>query len=287
MSLSRPGPLMGFFWMLAICTLWSTAGVVSRQLELAVSGEVAFWRSLFCGITLLLVLFFQFGFSGTGRRLRNMGLAGLASGVFWAIMFTCFMVAIVLTTVTNTLLIVSSAPLFAAVLSGWVLRERISIPTLFSIAIAGIGLWWMLQSGLSRESLLGSLIAIGTPIAAACNLVLLKRKQGEVSFIPAVMLGGFISVLVLLPFIFPLKASTTDILWLAFLGVFQLAIPCSLMVWLSRYLTVLEISLLSLLEVILGPFWAWLWGGEIISVTTLQGGGLVLGALIFNTLARR
>ena len=202
-------------------------------------------------------------------------------------MFTCFMVAIVLTTVTNTLLIVSSAPLFAAVLSGWVLRERISIPTLFSIAIAGIGLWWMLQSGLSRESLLGSLIAIGTPIAAACNLVLLKRKQGEVSFVPAVMLGGFISVLVLLPFIFPLKASTTDILWLAFLGVFQLAIPCSLMVWLSRYLTVLEISLLSLLEVILGPFWAWLWGGEIISVTTLQGGGLVLGALIFNTLARR
>ncbi|MEN9764292.1 MAG: hypothetical protein RL397_247, partial [Pseudomonadota bacterium] len=73
---------------------------------------------------------------------------------------------------------------------------------------------------------------------------------------------------------------------LAALGIFQLALPCSLLVWLSRYLPPQEIALLSLFEVVLGPAWAWLWGGELITLVTLQGAALILGALVFNTLAR-
>jgi hypothetical protein len=47
MPLHNPGPVSGFFWMILICTLWSTAGVVSRQLESVASFEVTFWRSFF------------------------------------------------------------------------------------------------------------------------------------------------------------------------------------------------------------------------------------------------
>jgi len=280
----HPGPVSGFFLMLLICTLWSSAGVVSRQLESVALLEVTFWRSLFCALTLLLVLLAQGGITYNLHRVRKMGLLGLLSGICWAIMFTCFMVAIMLTSVANTLLIVSLSPLFAAVLARWFLQERISMATLASILLAILGLWWMLREGLSGQSLLGMFIALGTPIAAAINLILLRRAREHVSLVPAVMIGGAISALITLPFISPIQATTADLLWLAGLGVFQLALPCTLLVWLSRYLPPQEIALLSLFEVILGPIWAWLWGGEAITAVTLQGAFLILGALIFNTL---
>jgi drug/metabolite transporter (DMT)-like permease len=221
------------------------------------------------------------------RQVRDMGLPGLLSGLCWATMFTCFMVAIMLTSVTNTLLIMSLAPLFAAILGRWFLGEPIAGVTAVSILVAGFGLWWMLRTGLSGDSLWGVVIALGTPIAAACNLVLLRRSRGGVSLIPAVMLGGIFSALLTLPFIFPIRATESDLAWLAFLGVFQLAVPCSLLVWLSRYLPAQEIALLSLFEVVLGPVWAWLWGGEVITTVTLQGAGLILGALVLNTVIRQ
>ena len=47
-----------------------------------------------------------------------------------------------------------------------------------------------------------------------------------------------------------------------------------------------EILLLAQLEVILGVTWAWLWAGEQVSLNTLTGGALVLGALIVNAVSR-
>jgi drug/metabolite transporter (DMT)-like permease len=71
------------------------------------------------------------------------------------------------------------------------------------------------------------------------------------------------------------------------LGTFQLALPCTILVWLTRFLPPQEIALLALSEVILGSIWAWIWGNEPIPVATLQGAVLVIGALVFNTLRRQ
>jgi len=53
----------------------------------------------------------------------------------------------------------------------------------------------------------------------------------------------------------------------------------------SRNLSAPEISLLALLEVVLGPLWAWLGAGEVPATATVSGGLLVLGALVVNELA--
>ena len=76
------------------------------------------------------------------------------------------------------------------------------------------------------------------------------------------------------------------IILLALLGFFQLGVPCMLMVVASRRLTAPELSLLALLEVLQGPLWAWLFAGETPTTATLGGGAVVLGALVFNELAR-
>lgn len=88
----------------------------------------------------------------------------------------------------------------------------------------------------------------------------------------------------MLPFALPFSASSRDLLLLAFLGFFQLALPCMLLVVASRTLPAPEIALLGLLEVVLGPLWAWLGAGETPAASTLTGGMVVLAALALNEL---
>jgi drug/metabolite transporter (DMT)-like permease len=58
-----------------------------------------------------------------------------------------------------------------------------------------------------------------------------------------------------------------------------------LMIRASRHLAAPEIALLALLEVLLGPLWAWIGAGEVPARATLYGGVLVLLALVFNEVA--
>jgi len=99
------------------------------------------------------------------------------------------------------------------------------------------------------------------------------------------MLGGALSCLVALPLALPFNASLKDVLLLAFLGVFQLGLPCMLLVVASRTLRPPEIALLSLLEVVLGPLWAWLGAGEHPGTAAVYGGALVLAALVLNEIS--
>jgi hypothetical protein len=121
-------------------------------------------------------------------------------------------------------------------------------------------------------------IAFAIPVAAAINIVLLKRTGGRGDLVPAVLIGALICCAVSLPLAGRLTASGADLAILAALGVFQLGLPCILMVRAAQHLAPHEIALLGLLEVVLGPLWAWIWAGETPGAGTLQGGMLVLGA---------
>ena len=123
------------------------------------------------------------------------------------------------------------------------------------------------------------------PFAAAANLVTLRAAHARVDLIPAVMLGGALSCLIALPLALPFNASSRDLVLLALLGVFQLGLPCMLLVIASRVLRAPEIALLALLEVVLGPLWAWLGAGETPGNATLYGGAIVLMALVLNEIS--
>ncbi len=110
------------------------------------------------------------------------------------------------------------------------------------------------------------------PVAAAINLVTLRRMRAPVDLAPAVLIGALFSCVATLPLIWPASISAHDLRILALLGVVQLALPCMLMVRAARHLAPQEIALIALLEVVLGPIWAWLGAGEAIPVATMQGG---------------
>ena len=269
--------------MLLVTLMWSSAGVVTRHLEAARGFEITFWRSAFNAAALVVILGVMRGRALLGA-LR--GRAVWASGLCWAVMFTAFMVALSLTTVANVLVTMSLSPLFTAIFARVFLGQPIPTRTWCAIAVAGAGIAWMFGGQLGGP-LLGTVVALGVPLAAATNWCLLQ-KVGEGSrreapdMLPAVLIGALISMAATLPLAWPLQAGAHDLGLLGLLGVFQLAIPCLLAVRLARELPSHEIALLGQAETLLGVLWAWLFAGEHPGSSALIGGSLVLAALIAN-----
>jgi len=269
--------------MLVVTLMWSIAGVVTRHLEAAQSFEVTFWRSFFTGLSLAVYYAFAHG-RDTPKLLAAGGRPLWVSGLMWGVMFTCFMVAITLTTVANVLITMSVAPLLTALLARFMLGHRVAARTWVAIIVAGAGIAWMYGNSVSAEGthLLGTLVALGVPLAAAINWNTLQRSGRSVDLVPALLIGAIVSSAVTLPLALPFHASAHDISLLALLGVFQLAIPCTLAVRLSRSLAAPEIALLALLEIIFGIAWAWIGANEQPAPQVLAGGTLVLGTLALN-----
>jgi drug/metabolite transporter (DMT)-like permease len=274
------------FMMVAVTLMWSTAGVITRQLEQARSFEVTFWRSIFTVASLMVILpFFQ------GRqvfaKIRNGGPALWISALCWSVMFTAFMVALTLTSVANVLVTMSVGPFLTAVMARIFIGHRIPLRTWLAILVAGGGIASMYAAQVSGGQLAGTLVALCVPLAAAVNWTVVQRSNARglnVDLVPAVLVGAIISTAMTLPLAMPLRASGHDVALLALLGLVQLAIPCALSVVCARVLKAPEIALLASLEVIFGILLAWIGAHEVPSQAVLAGGALVLGALVTNEL---
>jgi drug/metabolite transporter (DMT)-like permease len=272
--------------MVLVTLMWSIAGVVTRQLESARGFEITFWRSAFNALALVVLLAALRGPGVLARSIATGGRALWISGACWCVMFTAFMMALSLTTVANVLVTMALAPLFTALAARFALGHRLAARTWAAIVLAGVGIAWMYGHELHGGThLLGTLVALGVPIAAATNWTLiqsLRSRTAPPDMLPAVLLGALLSAAITLPLALPFAASMHDLGLLALLGVVQLAIPCLLSVAVARVLPAPELALLALLEVIFGVAWAWLGAGEAPSAAVLAGGALVLAALGLN-----
>lgn len=277
--------------LIVACNLmWSISGVVTRQLESASGFEVAFWRNVFTVFTLLPLLAWLRGPGTVGRAVLNGTPVMWASAACWGIMFTAFMVALTMTTVANVMVTLALTPLLTALVARLALGHRLAPHTVFAILLAASGMLWMYGrelAGAERAQLLGIAVAAAVPVCAAINWTLLQYagtagRARAPDMLTAILLGAALAALANLPLALPLRATFTDLGWLALLGAVQLALPCVLAVYVARVLPAPELALFGLLEVLLGITWAWLFAGETPSDAVLGGGALVVTALLLN-----
>lgn len=273
--------------MLAATLLWSIAGVVTLHLQTARSFEVTFWRSFFNAMALLVLLPWLRGPAPLWRSIRDGGRTLWVSGLCWSVMFTAFMLALTLTSVANVLVTMAVAPLLTALIARFALGHRLPARTWATVAVAGAGIAWMYAnevSGADPRHLLGSVVALGVPAAAAINWTVIQRSRSAADhdLLPAVLIGALLSALATLPLSLPFAGSAHDVGLLALLGVAQLAIPCLMSVAAARALSAPEVSLLALLEIVFGVAWAWLGGAAAPALHVLGGGLLVIAALALN-----
>ncbi|MDH3454941.1 MAG: DMT family transporter [Desulfuromonadales bacterium] len=242
-----------------------------------------FWRCLLTGA--MQSVFLAVVYRGQLlQSFRNIGRTGLLS----AGVVTCgsffFVNSLKQTAAANTLIILAATPVFSSLLSWLFLREKIARHTGVSIAICFGGILLIFSGSLSSGLLLGDLLALGATLMWASNLVILRRGKA-VNMIPANLLGNLMVVPVaLLAGAQPLAVSATDMTFLLLLGGLVLPISFTMITLGPRYLPAPEVSLILLVETILGPLWVWLALNESPHANTLLAGVLIVGTLTVHTL---
>ena len=102
---------------------------------------------------------------------------------------------------------------------------------------------------------------------------------------PAICLSQLLIVLVVGPFSHPTTVGERDLVFLVLLGVGQMGLGLVLFTMGARLIPASEVALITLLEVVLGPFWAWVAASEIPAVLTIVGGAVVVVAVLLQTTA--
>ncbi len=237
-----------------------------------------FWRGLLLGIAMTLFLLVRYRgdlgrILGPLRRRSDLAVAALfaASSIGWV-------TAITLTSVANTLFIVACAPLFAAIFARIFLGERVPRRTIVTIMIAIGAMGVIFAEGLGRGDLWGNLAAVATALVWAGMMVVLSHAQTEDPG-PAMALSGYIVAALALIVAPTVTIVALDALWLGLLGFVVLPISFFMIMLGPRHLPAPEVSLIMLLEAVLGPIWAWWFISQTPSALSLIGGAVIVGTL--------
>ena len=240
-----------------------------------------FWRSLFLSFGMWLVL----GFTCRGpirRQFLTLRGAALMQVASYSLGTICFIYAITHTSVANTLVILATTPLFAALVSRVILGERIEARVAAAIVLVAVGIAVIAYgSGDGPGERAGDLAALSGAFFLACALNFVRRFP-EVSTFAAISLSGLLTALLVMPLAAPLALSSSDLGYLMIMGIYMLPIGLALMFIGPRYLPSTEVGLLLLLESVLGPVWVWLALGEAPGGYTLAGAAIVLTTLAVN-----
>lgn len=257
-------------------------GLLTRLVE-ADSWTLIFWRGLLSSIGVCLILLFLYR-GEAWQKVRAIGRGGLFVALSMSLGSISFVYSITHTAVANTLFIVSTAPVFAALIGRFFLKEALLLRTwvVIAVVLSGIGII-ALGNGADPGSTLGNLAALVTAVLAAGSFSLIRNFR-ERSMVPAAALAGLLSVLWVVPLARPLSLTPAETPVIVVMGLVMLPLAFALMYIGPRYVPAAEVSLMVLLEAILGPFWVWLVLREDPGIYTLIGGAIVLVALAVNAL---
>lgn len=197
-----------------------------------------------------------------------------------------FSLAIALAPVVIVLIGVSTVPIFASLLSIFILNEPVSKLTLVAALVVMAGLLISLLGNevgglrLDKNTLIGLLLGLGVALALAMNFTLI-RKDSEAPFPLALAIGAMCAALVGFLFADTLQwLSIAKMISIAFTGIFILPLSFVALSYAARSIKSSTVSLIMLSETIFGPLWVW-WGmGEKPTMMMLVGGGIVISALV-------
>ena len=257
--------------LLAAAVLWSLAGVLIKWVSLPALTVAGFRSAIALPV---LLLFF-------GRRAVNFSAAQLIGGVCYAATVTLFVSATKLTTSGNAILLQYTAPLYVALLSGWLLDERTRWFDWAAIAAVLCGMSLFFIDQLSADGLTGNLLAVASGVAFA-SLIIAMRRQKDASPAGSAILGNLLTVLICLPWMVQSPPGGADWVGLVLLGVFQIGLSYACYVVAIKNVTAMEGILIPVLEPILNPLWTLLFMGEQLGPWALLGGVVVILSVLFR-----
>lgn len=253
--------------------LWSLGGLLIKSVNsnpLAIAGM----RS---GISAIIILI------AVGRPKLNWSFAQVGAALAYTATVMLFVAANKNTTAANAILIQYTAPVYAAFLGAWLLKEKVKLLDWITIVIVLGGMMLFFIDDINTEGVFGNILAAGSGVAFAVFAVLM-RMQKEGSPLESVLLGNILTAIIGIPFIFGAVPDTKGWFCLIVLGVIQLGLPYILYAKAIKHVTALEATIIPVIEPLLNPVWVFLLLGEKPGKWALAGGIIVLAAVTFRCL---
>ena len=282
-ELADPGYKRGVALVMLAGVFLSLGGILIRNVESAGEWQILFVRSLAAAVTFFCVLLWRYR-TRVFDPFRQAGRKAVVGGLCLACGFTCFVFAMVGTTIANAVFILSASPFATALLAWLVLKERVAPATWAAMGGALVGIGVMVAGGIAAGTLFGNLMALAAMIGFAGFAVTLRAgRNGDM--LPAACLAGVFAALIGAVMAPGFSMSAHDVAICCAMGVFQIGAGMVVFTRGSQSVPAAELALLSLTEVVLAPLWVWIGVGEVPGATTLLGGAIVLAALAARALS--
>ena len=250
-------------------------------------GAMLAWRACLAGLVFLSIGLIARFKEEKGNRAR------VSSFGFWSLVIcqignaSFFAFGIALAPVAVVLLAVATVPVIAALLGYFLLGELADRRVWATIVLVFSGILMSVAGDIERgmnidfETLLGACCGLAVAISLAFNFVII-RKNKTVPFELAIGLGALIAgctAFYLWPAAWQVRGAS--LIYISVTGLIILPVSFFLLSKASRLTSAANVSMIMLLETVLGPLWVWLGIKETPSPLTLLGGVLVVGALGF------
>ena len=286
--------LLGFILVCLSGVVWSFGATIVRLMDDAENYRIPylFYRGFaVCAvITLYVYLRDRREFFANFQRIDRWSFAG---ALLLMLSMFGFIYSLTITTVAITLLMLALAPLFSAIFGYLLLSEKLSRTTIINMFIVIIGVVVMVWNVESSTTIVGALYGMFTAFCFAMYTITLRHNP-ETPKLLTPALSGLMGIVVTCTIIIISDDLTFDIPPINVqLSVFHGVIVGGGLVLFglgAKYLPSAELVLLSLLEVVVGIFWAWLpiiGINEVPDLNTLVGGLIMLGAITAQGLATR
>jgi len=262
--------------MVLVTLIWSTNGLMIKLISwtpMAISGL----RSLLAAAVLLPFL----------RKPRNLvSFDTMVGGVAFAGALILFVIATKLTTAANAIFLQLTAPVYVALLSGWILGERIRTLDWIITGIIISGMLLFFSDNLTVDGFWGNVCAIIGGICWAVFVLFSRRQKDDVPLkIP--ILGHLICALVGVPFIISAGLPETGGFWIFPMGSIGAGLSFVLYTAVIMRLKAIEAVIAQTIEPIFNPIWVFLVVGETPGPWALVGGVVVLTSVTLHAVLRQ
>ena len=248
-----------------------------------------FWRGLLSGV-IFTTAFLVIRRTRLIADIRALGPAAIIFTIFFSSTTICFVYAVRETSVANTLFLVSTSPLFSALLSWAFLGEQPDRRTWRTILLAMIGIAIIAfghagDAELKPNRRLGDLAAIGAAISLAISFVVARRVRPR-AMTPLIGPAGLLSAAIAFMLAGDLAIPQGSLWPLLVMAVIIMPVATFCLTIGPRYIPAPEVSLLLLVEAVTAPLLIWAALGERPGQATLIGGAIILSAIAWSAAER-
>jgi drug/metabolite transporter (DMT)-like permease len=225
------------------------------------------------------------------KLVRSDGWLAVFSGIFLALHFATWISSLEYTTVASSTVLVSTSPLFVAVASWLLLREKIGHAVIVGliVALAGsviIGLSDADKAGgTMRNALLGDVLAFAGAVMVAGYLLIGRRLRAKLSLIPYIAIVYGTAAVVMLGMVCVTRQgiigySPATYLWLLLLALVPQLIGHSSFNWALAHLPATYVSVATLGEPIGSTLLAYVILGEAPTPIKIAGAAMILVGIV-------